>query len=183
MPETWLRPNRRAIWFGFIPPLVIGAVGVWLIVQQSDAFWWRWLGVAWIILAVAAMAILLQQLRRPRIAYRDGHILFNLRAGPPIAVPVEVVEAFFLGQGPAHLPAGVAKQEKSVNLVARLSQRQTKWAQREVKSALANWSDGYVTVRGTWCEPLGPDLVRRLNRRLKEVKTESHEPLVQNAAH
>jgi hypothetical protein len=29
-----------------------------------------------------------------------------------------------------------------------------------------------VTIRGTWCEPLNNDLVRRLNRRLKEVQTQ-----------
>ena len=181
MQETWLQPNRRAIWFGCIPPLVIGAVGAWIVIQQNDAPWWQWIGVAWIILAIAAIATLLRQLRRPRIAYRDGHVLFNLHTGPPIAVPVHVIEAFFLGQGPANLPGGIGKQEKTVNLVARLSQRETEWAQREVKPALGNWSDGYVTVRGTWCEPLGPDVVRKLNRRLKEVKTLSHEALVENA--
>jgi hypothetical protein len=117
------------------------------------------------------LAMLMRQLLRARIAYRDGQILFNLQAGPPIAVPPHVVEAFFLGQGPANLPGPVHKQPNTVNLVARLAQRETEWAHRPVKPAFGSWSDGYVTVRGTWCEPLGPDLVRRLNHRLKEIKT------------
>jgi hypothetical protein len=98
-------------------------------------------------------------------------VLFYLRASQPIAVPVGIIEAFFLGQGPASLPAGLRRQE-SVNLVARISQRATDWARQQVKPSLGNWCDGYVTIHGTWCEPLGTELVRRLNRRLKEVKTE-----------
>jgi len=169
MPETWLQPNRRALWFGCVPPLVIAAVGAWFAIRPGAA--WNWIGVAMLVVAVAVLAALVRQLTRPRIAYRNGQILFNLRSGSPIAVPAHIVEAFFLGQGPAHLPGAPQGQEKTVNLVARLSQRQKDWAQRDVKPAFGNWSDGYVTVRGTWCEPLNADVVRRINRRLKEVKT------------
>jgi hypothetical protein len=38
-----------------------------------------------------------------------------------------------------------------------------------VKPALGAWCDSYVTIRGTWCEPLNGELIRRLNRRLREV--------------
>ena len=62
--------------------------------------------LAWALIAASAFLLLglVRQIRRPRIAYRDGEVLFNLRAGKPVAVPREVVEAFFLGQGPAYLP-------------------------------------------------------------------------------
>ena len=70
----------------------------------------------------------------PRVAYRDGCVLFYLRAGTPIAVPVHVVEAFFQGQGPAHLPGTSQDQTKSVNLIARLAQRETDWQERDVKA-------------------------------------------------
>jgi hypothetical protein len=172
MLETWLKPNRRALWFGCVPPLVLGAIGAWIAMMTSEAAitWPCTLGFAMMALAVALFAMLMRQLLRPRIAYRDGHVLFYLRSSPPIAVPVDVVEAFFLGQGPATLPGGIHHNEKTINLVARLSQRQVEWANLDVKQALGSWSDGYVTIRGTWCEPLNPELVRRLNRRLKEVK-------------
>jgi hypothetical protein len=85
------------------------------------------------------------------------------------------VEAFFLGQGPAKLP-GSPNAQQTVNLVARLAQRETDWARREVKPALGNWCDGYITIRGTWCEPLDNELVRRLNRRLKEVTKQETNP-------
>jgi hypothetical protein len=84
-------------------------------------------------------------------------------------VPAHIVESFFVGQGPATLPGGT-QNHRTANLIARLSQRETDWARRDVKPALGKWCDGYVTINGTWCEPLDDAVVRRLNRRLHEVK-------------
>jgi hypothetical protein len=165
MHETWLHPNRRAILLGCVPPLLLAAAGAWLASQRT----WQWIGFAVVIVACAIILMLLVQLSRPRVAYADNHVLFYLRSGPPIAVPVDVVEAFFLGQGSAELP-GMSQQPQTVNLVARLSQRRTEWARQEVKRALGQWCEGYVTIRGSWCERLDGELIRRLNRRLKEVK-------------
>jgi hypothetical protein len=171
MFETWLRPNRRAVLLGCVPPLILAMIGVWVALPGSDSpgGLLLWLGFALILISLGMIGLLVAQLRRPRIAFRDGNVLFYVRSGPPIGVPAQYVEAFFLGQGPAHLP-GVSKQPETVNLVARISQRQTEWSRQEVKQALGNWCDGYVTIRGAWCEPLGTELVRKLNRRLKEVK-------------
>jgi hypothetical protein len=173
MYETWLRPNRRAIWFGCLPPLAVVVLGVWMAVRSSDqsAVGWRWLGAALAATGIGIIAMLLYQLRRPRIAYRNGQVLFYLRSGSPTAVPANIVEAFFLGQGPAIFTGQARSKHEAVNLVARLSQREAEWARREVKPALGNWCDGYVTVRGTWCEPLNSNVIRRLNKRLKEVQT------------
>jgi hypothetical protein len=117
------------------------------------------------------VAGLLRQMWRPRIAYQNGHVMFYLRAGQPFAVPVEIVEGFFVGQNPATLPSGRPSRYRTATLVARLSQRAVEWARRDVKPALGKWCDGYVTVFGTWCEPITEELPRRLNRRLKEVKS------------
>ena len=172
MREIWLRPNRRAIWFGCLPPLILSGLGAWMVFAAADSTgeMRRFAGMALLLVGLALTTMLIIQQRRPRIGYRDKHVLFYLRGGAPIAVPADVVEAFFVGQGPAHLPAGVGQRQQSANLVARLSQRHTEWAQRPVNRALGNWCDGYVTIRGTWCEPLDSEVVRRLNRRLKEVK-------------
>jgi hypothetical protein len=171
MLETWLRTNRRAILLGCVPPLVAAAIGAGLVfaIGEAAANFWRYLGWALITASLSMIAIMLTQLRHPRIAFRDGKVLFYLRIGPPIAVPVEIVESFFFGQGPAHLPT-LTKQPNTVNLIARLSQRHTEWASQKVRPALAKWAEGYVTIRGTWCEPLNSELIRRINRRLKEVK-------------
>jgi hypothetical protein len=173
MHETWLRPNRRAILFGCVPVFVMIGIGAWLAVGlPTIAGGWRILGGAIVAIGALALAGLLRQLRRARIGYHDGRVLFDLTSGEPIAVPVGIVEAFFVGQGPVTLPGGMGKRQETINLVARLSQRETDWAQREVKPALGQWCGGYVTIRGTWCEPLKGEVIRRLNRRLKEVQTE-----------
>lgn len=174
MPEVWLRPNRRVLALAMIPMVAVGAVSLAL---------WKWGGgmpPGWICLTIAIFTAglllgLLRELGRPRIAYREGSLLFRLKAGKPFAVPLHVVEAFFQGEGLAHLPGESQHQAKSVNLIARLSQRDTQWHQRDVKTALGRWEEGYITVRGTWCEPITQDVIRRLNRRLTEVKREEQE--------
>ena len=178
MRETWLSTNRRAILFGCLPPLVIAAAGAWLTfgsLSAENAHPWRWVGIVLIGIGLTTIAGLLRQLSRPRVAFDDAHVLFYLRSGKPIAVPVDIVEAFFAGQGPAHLPV-VPKQPQAVNIIARLARRHTEWAERTVKPALGKWSDSYVTIRGSWCEPLDGETIRRLNRRLKEVKDELSRP-------
>jgi hypothetical protein len=170
MREIWLDTNRRALYFGMLAPLLsigIGALFVWQL-SASDLSGLKWLGVGMVVVGSCLVIVLIAQTRRPRVTYEDGQVLFNLRNGPPIAVPVEHVEAFFIGQGPVMIP-GAPQHDVSVNLVARISQRDPSYAQREVKQALGAWCDSYVTIRGTWCEPLNGELVRRINHRLREV--------------
>jgi hypothetical protein len=170
MRETWLKTNRRAMFFGLVPPLVligIGAALAWGPLGLPSTLW-KWVGLAMLVVGGALVGALAGQIYRPRVAYQDDKVLFYLRSGAPIAVPVEVVEAFFIGQGPVMIP-GAPQHDVSVNLVARLSQRDPSYAERQVKPALGAWSDSYVTIRGTWCEPLHGELIRRLNHRLREV--------------
>jgi len=127
------------------------------------------LGAGCLGFALLLLVGLTRQILQPRIAYDDGQVLFFLKNRGPIAVPVDVVEAFFQGESLAHLPGETRHQAKSVNLIARLSQRDTDWHHRDVKPALGGWAEGYVTIRGTWCEPITGDVIRRLNRRLGEV--------------
>ena len=126
-------------------------------------------GGAVAVVGVIAMTGLAIQWVRPRIGFRGDQVVFNLRAGAGVAVPVEVVEAFFLGQGPAHIPQLTGNSAETVNLIARLSQKAPQWAKVEVKPALGHWCEGYVTIRGAWCEPLDNEVIRRLNRRLREA--------------
>ena len=171
MRETWLHTNRRALWFGTLPPALLAMLGLWLLraAATGESSWLSWLGAVMLVLGGGLVLTMLVQMRQPRIAYENGQVLLNLRHGPPIAVPVELVEAFFLGQGPLMLPGPKRQADATVNLIARISQRDPAYSEREVKPALGRWSEGYVTIRGTWCEPLDGELIRRLNHRLREV--------------
>jgi hypothetical protein len=173
-PEIWLRTNRRALWFGAVPPALFAILGLFFLFGLDSAAraWWHWIGGVMVVVGLFNVAILLLQLREPRVVYYDGRVLFYWNTEAPIAVPVQVVEAFFLGQGPTMLPATEKRGEATVNLIARLSQRETAWAERDVNQAFGKWAEGYVTIRGTWCEPLTGELIRTLNRRLREVTEE-----------
>lgn len=168
MTESWLAPNRRALALALLPASVLAAIGGGL-AGGANGLLLRWLGAAVAAIGLTAVIGLLSQLVRPRIGFRDNRVRFNLRAGAAVAVPVEVVEAFFLGQGPAHIPQLGGREPETVNLVARLSQKAPEWAKMDVKPALGHWCEGYVTIRGAWCEPLNNDVIRRLNRRLREA--------------
>ncbi len=174
MTEVWLHSNRRVLLLAMIPAGLLGAAG-WSLLSNTTSLLGA--GLAWGVVAIAIglVARLSLRLLRPRVAYRDGQVLFFLRAGPPIEVPLQVVEAFFLGQGPAHLLGGVSSDVEAVNLVARLSQRELQWKQIEVQPRLGSWCDSYVTIRGTWCEPLTGSVIGRLNRRLGELSRADRE--------
>src|SRR3954470_16337245 len=93
MRETWLRPNRRAILFGCVPPLIVAVMGAWLAFATGDVggSFWRWAGFALIAVSLVLIGILMSQFRRPRISFQDGMVQFNVRIGAPIAVPVGIV--------------------------------------------------------------------------------------------
>jgi hypothetical protein len=133
-----------------------------------------WSGL--VVLGLALTAGLVREFRKPRIAFDGKSVLFYVKAGAPVAIPLPVVESFFLGQGPAHLPLPAGAATESVNLVTRLSQKAPEFAHGDVKPALAQWCDGYLTLRGTWCEPLTNEVARQLNRQLVEAQKSRRAP-------
>jgi hypothetical protein len=140
------------------------ALGPW----QSEG-WLR--GVGWGLAAFGGLILVLLfwQTRQPRLAYEAGHLLVFLRSGPPIRLPVELVQCAFLGVGPTQLPGSSGAGLRSANLVLRLDEKATVWHEVEIKPALGRWSEGYITIHGAWCEPLRIDVVQRLNERLHEL--------------
>jgi len=179
MTEVWLHSNRRILMLAMVPTTLLGALGTLMFLLELPTF----VQIIGGVVAVVACLLLLglcQQLLRHRITHRPGFVCFYLKSGKPIEVPIHIVEAFFLGQGPAHLPGADQDRTKTVNLVVRLSQRETDWAERDVKEALGSWKEGYITIRGTWCEPLTKDVIHHLNSSLsqasKAAAAESKEP-------
>jgi hypothetical protein len=126
-------------------------------------------GVAVLLLAGIGLSATLLLARQPRVAFANGHVLFYVRLGRPTPVPVDVVECFLLGQGPALLPGNQYARTATTTVVVRLRERAEAWASGEFHPLLAAWCDGYITLRGTWCEPLNVDVVNRMNRLLHEA--------------
>src|SRR5438270_10209074 len=99
MAEVWLRTNRRAILWSMLPPAVLALVGGLLAAGYWDGDTaGRFAGGVLALVGVAATLALAWQLRQPRLAHANGHLLVYLRRGAPIRVPLEVIECFLPGQ-------------------------------------------------------------------------------------
>jgi hypothetical protein len=172
MREIWLRNNARAAWFGALPP-VITLLLVGILTLGPLAVTNRWLQAGGALLAAVALVVLLSavwQARRPRLAYELGFLLVYLRPQAPWRVPIDDVEGFLLGQGPSFLPGKRYVQAEVANLIVRLAERADEWRTIEIDRRLGTWCGHYITIRGTWCEPLNVKVANRLNARLAEVK-------------
>ena len=172
MAETWLKANTRVLAMGTIPVVLLGLLGGVLASGLIPAIDHRWLRVVGgVIVAVATLLVagLLRQMTRPRLACDGTHLLVDFAATGSFQVPLEVVEVFFQGQGPAML-TGRSEHAKVANIVVRLAERAKDWHARDIKPALGAWREGYITIRGTWCEPINPEVIHRLNRKLREAK-------------
>jgi len=170
--EVWLRTNKRAVLFGMALPLTVGLCGLLLAMGlpgREPAAWMQLVGGGLLLMCAATIVALLVQLRQPRLAYDDRHLLVRLRSGPPIRVPIEVVECFWLGQAPSLLPGKRHDKTEASAVVIRIAESAPEWRHRDVKPQLGSWCEGYVTIRGTWCEPLNVRLVQQLNERLAAV--------------
>jgi hypothetical protein len=182
--EIWLRSNWRAgLALGIFPALVLIVAVIMLARSQATALVWA----GWLLAIVSAGLLLLivMSSRRPRLAYGAGQLLVYLSGRSPIGVPVEVVECFFLGQGPSilpRLPLILPRRDvEAATLIVRLAESAADWKHRDVDPPLGLWCDGYITIRGAYCEPLSGDLVSRLNGRLVEAHRELKRARAQTA--
>jgi len=115
--------------------------------------------------------------RTPRLALTAEELLVFVRAWPtPFRVPLDNVEVFFMGQGavsgeePGH--PREYKGAVAVNVVVRLAEAQKSWHDRTINQWLGVWAEGYITVRGLWCENIDQDLLKEMNHNLMIAKRE-----------
>lgn len=168
--QIWLHTNHRVMLLGMVLPAMLliwglAMAGGWC---GQNAVMCR----TGLVLTAAAASVLILMgygARLPRLAYQDGKLLVYLRSVQPICVPLEVVECFFLGQGSSELPKYSDSALETSTLVVRLAESAAEWHHRNVKRSLGRWCDGYITILGTWCEPLSLQRVNELNRRLADT--------------
>jgi len=171
MAEPWLRSNRRAIAAGFAVPVVLATIALVLAILPW-AWWWKLSAIVPLAAAAVISWSLWKLVRQPRLAYEHGFLLVYLSASfIPERVPIEFVECFFLGEGPSLLPQPVESSPpaRTQTIIIRIADSARDWQQRPVKPELGKWCDGYITIRGTWSEPIRPTLVQELNARLVDI--------------
>jgi hypothetical protein len=170
MTEVWLQANRRSgLW-----PLAFGLVSAAGMLTASafvpDDGVIRpvlWLVAATDMLAAFALAYLSNL---PRLAFDGRSLLMRIRNSSPIRVPIELVEAFLIGKGPAYLSGKDDYKTEARTLIIRISERAPEFEKLETNLRLAAWCGHYVTIRGTFTEPLGVEVVNRLNQRLYDAQ-------------
>jgi hypothetical protein len=175
MPEVWLRNNRRAYYVMMILPAgVLAALLAGLAFSLASGRHWI-VSAAFVVAALGAIWLLLGLYHAsllPRIAFESGELLVYLRPGPPTRIPIDIVEVFFLGQGASELPKLAGREPETQNIVVRLAESATDWKHRDMPPAIGQWCESYITLRGSWCEPIKPELMQQMNQRLIEVHRE-----------
>jgi hypothetical protein len=175
MAEVWLRTNRRALALGMLVPGSLAASGAGgLAWSNLTGQHWMWTAafLPLAVLPVWMLGELVYAMFQPRLAYADGELLVYLEPTRATCVPIEIVECFFLGQGAGELPKLQGREPETQNVVVRLAESASLWKHRDVRPSIGYWCEGYITLRGAWCEPITPALMKRLNQRLIEVQRE-----------
>lgn len=174
-PEVWLRTNRRAFTMMMVPPalLLLGSLGGLILCLATSQNWFAsaMFGL-FVFMSLWLFSSLTHAMFLPRVAYEAGELLVYLEFQRPTRVPIDIVEVFFLGQGPSELPKIKGREPETQNVIVRLAESATEWKHRDVKPAIGLWCEGYITIRGSWCEPITPEIMRQLNHRLIEIQRE-----------
>lgn len=178
--EVWLNANRRVLLVGMAVPVLVTLAALATIIASTRQSVQLAAGLA-LVLSAGILALLIRQLRLPRLASDGKHLLVYGGLRYPTAIPIEIVECFFLGKGPA-TPHSAAEGPvvQSANVIVRLAQRASEWSERPIAPDVGQWRDSYITLRGAWCEPLDIGRVNALNARLRDVQQAS---AIHRAAH
>lgn len=178
MPQVLLRSNRR------ITTLIATLAGLGFAVAAITMWCWpgnsmvRW---ACILVALACFGCgisAVQMFRKPRLALTSAELLVFVRLfGKPFRVPIEFVEVFFLGQGAvAGTEPGHPKEYRgavAANVIVRLAEADNSWHVRSINQWLGVWAEGYITIRGLWCENIDQELMKKMNQSLMAAKRDA----------
>jgi hypothetical protein len=177
MAAVWVRSNRRALVWGMIVPATLALIGLavaaWMLAAANgQPNYWLLIPAVLVGVGVLGLLALVREMLRPRLSYADGHLRVHLGNGPPEKVPIEFVECFFRGQGSSMVKDHSGHEPEVATVIVRIAERAADYKHRDVKAALGHWCEGYITLRGTWCEPIDNDGLLALNRRLVAAQRE-----------
>lgn len=126
------------------------------------------------VLAAVAVGMLAVAAARPRLRCSGDALLVHLSPTRVERLPLDVAECFFPGSNPLTRGGEQTCEHHAAfrvnTLVLRLAERADDYRARPTFTPWGTWGDSYVVFDGRWCEPLSPDLARRLGHRLVEAK-------------
>ncbi len=168
MLEIWLKPNRRILALTLVVPLAVAGCGMVLLLAAAGSRYWAW-GMSMLFISSLLGIWLIRKMFLPRLGYRRGSLLVCLSRGGPIAVPIGLVECFFLSHTDTVF-TGIAGLEAQISaLIIRLDRTARDFNSRKTRARLGTWENGTITIRGTWCEPISDRVVTSLNAKLRQA--------------
>jgi len=181
--EIWLRGNQRLLGVGLIAPLVLASLGGICLLLSSNAestspvFFI--LGITALALAVILGGLILWVGRLPRVGYDSSarEVVLYLPGPTPYRIPLEIVECFFLGSGITQIPGQPSRDVQTKNIVVRLAERAEDWHRRDLTLSIGKWCEGYITIRGLYCEPFDVETIKRLNTLLHQAQQAAAKPV------
>lgn len=170
VPQTiWLRTNYRVYWASAVVAVLAVACCLSAAITAPSQ---PTMIASWVLVAVgvAAVVVTMRRARQSRLAYEPGFLIVSLGGRTTARIPIDVVECFFRGQGPSLLPVPSESLEtESSTVIVRLAEAAKEWHHGEIPVSLGHWCEGYITIRGTWCEPITAELIGSLNRNLVQA--------------
>ena len=175
--DVWLRGNIRVA--GILGAIAVlldgGALGAVLMAMNEggeSAAWWAVAASA--AAAASGLMLLAWASARPRLVQQGDSLLVQVSPLQRRAVPLDVIECFFPGSNPLDADGsptcGEHARFRVGTLVIRLAERAVEYRSGDTFPPWSTWSDSYLVLDGRWCEPLSPDLVKRLSSRLVAAK-------------
>ncbi len=170
-PDLVVRSNARVGWaLALSGAAVVAGAMVWLleapgVLGQVAAGTVAGLGACWCWLGVWFLIT-------PAVVGRTGELWVRLAPAHSVRIPLEHVEAFLLQPGPA-LP-WLGDRVRAACLVVRLAEKAQPWSQQRRATWMAIWCGPYITLRGTWLEPLCVEKVHDWNAQLAQLQRQTH---------
>jgi hypothetical protein len=181
--EIWLRGNQRLLLMGLVAPGMVLLGSVVMIVLSfflsAVSTLLLVMGIVGVGLALSIAGLITWVGRLPRVAYdaNERAVVMYLPGPKPYAVPLDIVECFFLGSGITQIPGQPSRDVQTKNIVVRLAERAEAWHRRDLTLAIGKWCEGYVTIRGLFCEPLDIEVVKRMNTLLHQAQQAAAKPV------
>lgn len=173
MAEIWLQSNRRA----YLLPIIAAEVLTVASLALAAVFRNLWIAIVGAsIFSLLSMGLWLASRRAARIAYDGRNVRLHIGLPQPAVIPVELVEGFFLGKGPAYLKGKDDYKTETSTLIVRVAERAPEWEKLPTDVRVAAWCGHHITFRGTWTEPLNVEVANRLNQRLYDVQHAAPSP-------
>lgn len=168
---VWLRGNWRLTMLAAI--LLLPGLGLIVWAAISNVFS---VPVRMVIIATAMIDMVLGLIfawigSRSVIRRMDDELVIHVGL-QQVRLPISIVEVFFGGHEELPMANHGGSVPETANIIMRVAESAKEWQRVDIPRWIGRWCDGYLTIRGLWCEPVTRPLLESLNDQLRRAKLE-----------